>query len=379
MAAPAPGDLGVLPVVVALVRSGSCSRRRQPALPSAENLVNLTLQSAPVGVIALGVVLVLLVGQIDLSVGAVSRARGGRRRRRLRDPGLAVWLAILAALACGVVVGPVYGALSTRLGLPSFVFTLAGLLFLAGVQLRVLGPTGSINLPFESWFVRFVQTAFLAPATSWVLVAVVVVASAALQVTARVRRGARTCLSRPPAADRRPRRRARRAAVGDRGLPRHHARHRPVFALFVVLVVVTDVLLRRTRWGRSVRAVGGDAGRRARGRARAAHRRAVLRGLLDPRRARRCARRGPAGRANQGTGGADTYLVAIAAAVIGGTSLFGGRGSAWSAVLGVLVIQSIANGLTLMNVDQAARLVVTGVVLAVAVTIDALQRRAREA
>ena len=153
-----------------------------------------------------------------------------------------------------------------------------------------------------------------------------------------------------------------------------------VFALFVGLVALTDLMLRRTRWGRFVRAVGGDA--EAARKAGVPVRRvfvsafvacstlAALGGVLAV---------GRLAAANQGSGAGDTNLTAIAAAVIGGTSLFGGRGSAWSALVGILVVQSISTGLTLLNLDQSARLVVTGLVLAVAVTIDALQRRAREA
>jgi ABC-type xylose transport system permease subunit len=376
------GGSSLLPIVAALVAIWLILGAVNPAFLAPENLVNLTLQSAPVGVIALGVVLVLLVGQIDLSVGSLSGLAAAVVAVGSVTLGWPVALAIAAALACGAVVGLGYGALSTRLGLPSFVFTLAGLLFLAGVQLRVLGPLGSINLPFESWFVRSVQQGFLPAGVAWAVVGVTVAAFAGIQVVARARR--------------------RRADLACASVPQIIVRTLVLavvlsaivaylylgsargigwsVALFAALVVITDVLLRRTRWGRSVRAVGGD--RRAAMLAGVPVRRTVvlcfvacstlaaLGGVLAA---------GRLGAANQGTGGADTYLVAIAAAVIGGTSLFGGRGSAWSAVLGVLVIQSIANGLTLMNVDQAARYMVTGAVLLLAIIIDMLMRKRREA
>ncbi|MDR7385744.1 sugar ABC transporter permease [Promicromonospora iranensis] len=376
------GGSSLLPIVAALVGIWLILGAVNPAFLAPENLVNLTLQSAPVGVIALGVVLVLLVGEIDLSVGSLSGLAAAVVAVGSVTLGWPVALAIAVALACGAVVGLAYGALSTRLGLPSFVFTLAGLLFLAGVQLRVLGPLGSINLPFESWFVRSVQQGFLPAGVAWALVGGTVVASAVLQVVARARRRRAdlACASLPQIVVRT----AVLAAVlsgivaylylgSARGLGWS-------VVLFALLVVITDVLLRRTRWGRSVRAVGGD--RRAAMLAGVPVRRTVvlcfvvcstlaaLGGVLAA---------GRLGAANQGTGGADTYLVAIAAAVIGGTSLFGGRGSAWSAVLGVLVIQSIANGLTLMNVDQAARYMVTGAVLLLAIIIDMLLRKRREA
>src|SRR5690606_33965996 len=252
------GGSSLLPIVAALVGIWLVLGAVDPAFLASENLVNLTLQSAPVGVIALGVVLVLLVGQIDLSVGSLSGVAAAVVAVGSVTLGWPVALAILAALVCGVVVGLGYGVLSTRLGLPSFVFTLAGLLFLAGVQLRVLGPLGSINLPFESWFVRSVQQGFLPTPVAWGLVAAIVVAYGAVQVTARARR--------------------RRADLPAAGVGQVVLRTVGLAAvlsvvvaylgaargigysvvLFAALVVVADVLLRRTRWGRSVRAVGGD-------------------------------------------------------------------------------------------------------------------------
>jgi simple sugar transport system permease protein/D-xylose transport system permease protein len=371
-------ELGMLPVIGALVLIWAVFGIINPAFLSAENLVNLTLQSAPTGVIALGVVLVLLVGQIDLSVGSVSGLAAAvvAVTTVLRD--WPIGLGILLALAVGVCVGLGYGLLATRLGLPSFVLTLAGLLVLAGVQLRVLGPRGSINLPFESWLVRFVQQSFLSPLAAWSLVVAVVAVVTALQLVERSRR-ARADLPRV-SMTRLIGRTAALAAllsltVAYLGTARGIGY--PV-VLFVSLVVVVDVLLRRTRWGRSVRAVGGD------------RRSALLVGVSVRRVTVSCfvacstfAALGgvlAAGRlaaANQGTGGAETYLTAIAAAVIGGTSLFGGRGSAWSALVGVLVITSISSGLTLLNLDTAARYIVTGLVLALALTADTLLRGRR--
>jgi simple sugar transport system permease protein/D-xylose transport system permease protein len=152
-----------------------------------------------------------------------------------------------------------------------------------------------------------------------------------------------------------------------------------MFLFFVVLVIVMNFLLTRTRWGRSVFAVGGsvEAARRAGIRVNRVFISvfvltstfAAVGGLLA---AARLASVGA------GSGGTDTNLNAIAAAVIGGTSLFGGRGSAWSALLGILVIQSISNGLTLLNLDSSYRFMITGAVLLLAVIIDSLSRRSRE-
>ncbi|MDB1086108.1 sugar ABC transporter permease [Streptomyces sp. ACA25] len=368
-------ELGMLPVFGALLLIWAVFGILNPAFLSAENLVNLTLQSAPTGVIALGVVLVLLVGQIDLSVGSVSGLAAAvvAVTTVLRDWPVAA--GILLALAVGVCVGLGYGFLATRLGLPSFVLTLAGLLVFAGVQLHVLGPRGSVNLPFESGLVRFVQQGFLSPLAAWLLVAGVIAAVTAVQLVERSRR-VRAELPRV-STTRLILRTAALAAllsatVAYLGTARGIGYS---VVLFVSLVVAVDVLLRRTRWGRSVRAVGGD------------RRSALLMGVSVRRVTVSCfvacstfAALGgvlAAGRlaaANQGTGGAETYLTAIAAAVIGGTSLYGGRGSAWSALLGVLVITSLSSGLTLLNLDTATRWIVTGLVLVLALTADTLLR-----
>jgi D-xylose transport system permease protein len=153
-----------------------------------------------------------------------------------------------------------------------------------------------------------------------------------------------------------------------------------MFAVFVALVAATDIMLRRTRWGRSVRAIGGnlDSARRAGLPVSAVtvsvfvacSTFAVVGGVFSA---------GRLASAYQGTGGTEVSLIAIAAAVIGGVSLFGGRGSAWSALLGILVLQSISNGLTLMNLGESVIYAVTGAVLLFALIIDAVSRRSREA
>ncbi len=373
------GQLGTLPIVGALVVIWLVFQLLNPHFLSSDNLVNLTLQSAATGVIALGIVLVLLVGQIDLSVGSVSGLAAAVVAIGSVQLGWPTLLAVVVALGVGAVVGVLYGALATRLGLPSFVLTLAGLLVFAGLQLRVLGPTGSVNLPFRSTLVRLSQQGFLAPAASSAIVAAVVLGYAAMLMVERARR-LRAELPVASPVELGVRVAALAAVLGSAVAYLNTNRGVGVtFALFVGLVAVVDLLLRRTRWGRAVRAVGGnvESARRAGVPVRrtfvsvfvACSTLAALGGVLSV---------GRLAAANQATGGGDTNLTAIAAAVIGGTSLFGGRGSAWSALLGVLVIQSISSGLTLLNLDTAVRYVITGLVLALAVAIDTLMRRARE-
>lgn len=369
-------DLGSVTVVAALAVLWLVFQAANPNFLSADNLVNLTMQVAPLGVLTLGVVLVLLVGQIDLSTGAVSGLAAAVFAVAGVHAGWPLWLAVLAAVALGAGIGAGYGWAVTRLGVPSFVLTLAGLLVSLGVQVRVLGATGSVNLPYESWLVRFTQQTFLAPWAAYTLVLALVLGSGALRVLERRRRLA----AELPAVELRDLAvRTGLLAVATVAPVWYLSTNRGVaapFALFLALVIVTDVALRRTRWGRSVRAVGSNVG--SAHRAGFAVRRvyvsafvacsalAALGGVLSA---------GRLAAANQGSGGSDTNLTVIAAAVIGGTSLFGGRGSAWSAVLGVLVVGSISSGLTLLNLDSAPRYIVTGIVLALAVTIDALGRR----
>lgn len=370
------GELGSWPVVAALLLLWLVFQAFNAAFLSPDNLVNLTLQSATLGVVTLGVVLILLVGQIDLSVGAVSGLAAAVVAVGFVRQGWPLWTAVVVAVALGGAVGLLYGLLVTRLGLPSFVVTLAGLLVAVGLQARVLGPTSSVNLPFDSWLVRFCQQTFLHPVTAYVVIAVGVAAYAG----SRLRERARRVAAELPAA-------SLPAVLGRAGVlavvllvPTWYLNLNrgigAMFALFLGLVLVVDLVLRRTRWGRSVRSVGSnpESARRAGiavSRVRvlsfvACTALAALGGVLSA---------GRLAAANQGTGGSDLNLTAIAAAVIGGTSLFGGRGSAWSAVLGVLVIQSISSGLTLLNVDSSVQYIVTGVVLALAVTLDALSRR----
>jgi len=374
------GEMGSLPIAAVLVLICLVLQALNHSFLSSDNLVNLTQQSAATGIIALGVVLTLHLGQIDLSVGAVSGLAAAVVAVGSVSLGWPLTLAVLAALAAGVVVGLLYGLVYTRLRVPSFVFTLAGLLVVGGMQLRVLGETGSVNLPFQAWLVRFCQTAFLPQAVAWAVVAVVVGLYGASRLHDRSRRVAAELAAQSLGSV------LLRvgvlavvlgAAVGYLGTNRGVG---AVFALFVGLVAVVDLVLRRTRWGRFVRAVGGDveAARRAGVPVRrvlvsvfvACSTLAALGGVVAA---------GRLAAANQDTGAVDVTLTAVAAAVIGGTSMYGGRGSAWSALLGILIVQSISTGLTLLNLDLSVRYGVTGIVLAVAVVIDALQRRAREA
>lgn len=372
------GDLGSLPVVVGLVIIWAVFQVLNQDFLSSNNLVNLALQCAATGTIAVGVVLVLLLAQIDLSIGSVSGLAAAILGVGLTRYGWPVPVTIGIALAAGIAIGLLYAFLFVRFGVPSFVITLAGLLAFLGLQLWILGPNGSINIPFESWVVQFAQQMFLPPIAAYALAALAGLGlGLSGYLTARRRRQhglSATSLTETLI-------KSILLFIVLAGAVWYLNTDRGVaasFLLFVVIVVVMNYALTRTKWGRSVFAVGGnvEAARRAGIRVNRIYVSvfalsslfAVLGGLL-------AAARLTSASLSSGTG--DVNLNAIAAAVIGGTSLFGGRGSAYSALLGILVIQSISNGLVLLSLDSPVRYMITGAVLLLAVIIDSLSRRSR--
>jgi D-xylose transport system permease protein len=261
---------------------------------------------------------------------------------------------------------------------PSFVITLAGLLAFLGVQLYVLGPPGSINLPFDSPLVHFAQLAFVPDWLSYVLVLVTAVA-VFLTGGAHARRRRAAGLSGSSTVGLLIRSAVLLVVLGFAAWYLNQRRGIGwMFIFFLALALVLHYALTRTRWGRAMFAVGGnaEAARRAGINVKSVYTSAfVLCSTLAAVGGILAASRLAA--ANQSTGGGDVNLNAIAAAVIGGTSLFGGRGSAFAAVLGILVIQAISSGLTLLNLSSSFRFMVTGAVLLLAVALDSLSRRSR--
>jgi ABC-type xylose transport system permease subunit len=372
------GDLGSLPVFLGLIVIWIVFQILNPRFLSATNLVDLTLQCAALGVLALGVVVVLLVAQIDLSIGSLAGLSSAILGVTFINWQWPIWLSIVVALVVGAAIGYLYGFLFTRFGVPTFVVTLAGLMGFLGLQLWVLGPTGTINLPYTSWIVEFATKWFLPPWLAYTIAGIVVLAIVFNDVT-RARRRTKAGLSTGPTSLIVIK--AVVIAVVAFVAIAWLATNRGVavsFLLFIVLVAVMALLLTRTRWGRWIYAVGGneEAARRAGINVRAIYISALMVGtVLATLGGLMLAARLTA--ASISTGGGTTNLVAIAAAVIGGTSLFGGRGSAWSALLGIVVIQSIFNGLTLLSLDSDVQFMVTGGVLLLAVIIDSLSRRSR--
>ncbi len=372
------GDLGVLPVVVGLLLITAVFTSLNPIFLAPNNLANLLFDAAAVGFIALGVICVLLLGEIDLSIGSMSGLASAIMGILWINTGLPLPLAILGAVAVGLATGFVYGVMRNRFEMPSFVATLSGLLALLGVQLYILGPSGSINLPFNSGLVRFGQLLIIPTWLSYTFALVPGVLMLVGDFATRRRRTAANLSSSSPSVVIVKSLSMTAALVfavyyleRGRGVPW-------MFGVFVLVVAIMDYAFTRTQWGRSLFAVGGNA-------------EAARRSGIDVRRVRLsafmlcsalaalggvfAASRLASSSLQAGTG--DVNLNAIAAAVIGGTSLFGGRGSAWSALLGVLVIQAISSGLTLLNLSSSLRFMITGAVLAIAVIVDSLARRSR--
>jgi len=359
------GDLGMLPVAVGLVVISIVFSALNPIFLAPNNLVNLLFDCATLG-------------EIDLSVGSMSGLASAMVGVLWVNQGWPIVGAVLAALVVGAGVGLLYATLYNRLGMPSFVATLAGLLALLGMQLYILGPTGSINLPYASALVRFGQILIMPDWLSYTLALVPGLVMIGRGLQTRKQRLAANLSAQPMRAL------ILKAVVLTvaleaavfylnlgRGIPW-------MFALFVALAVILNYGLTRTQWGRSMFAVGGnkEAARRSGINVRRIYMSAfmlcstlaALGGILS---ASRLAS------SSQQAGTGDVNLNAIAAAVIGGTSLFGGRGSAYSALLGIIVIQAISNGLTLLNLSSSLRYMITGGVLAIAVIVDSLARRSR--
>jgi D-xylose transport system permease protein len=371
----AQGDIGQLPVLIGLVAIFTIFQvTSDGAFLKPYNLVNLTFQMAAVGTIAIGVVLILLLGEIDLTVGIVSGLAAAVMAVLNVKHGVPAPVAVLAGALTGTAVGLVQGFWITRFGIPSFVVTLAGLMGWAGAVLHVLGPTGTVNLT-DPLITGLAGTFFHGPIAY--ALAALFLAYVALGPLLEHRRRKAAGLTVPPITFVAIRAAGAAVAVliavvtldADRGLSSS-------LVFFVGLVVAIDYMLRRTRFGRMIYAIGGNAEAARRAGIPVARVRTivfVLASTLAAVGGILAASRGLS--VNQSAGQGPVLLNAIAAAVVGGTSLFGGRGTAWAALLGIIVIQSISNGMDLLSLQPSIKYMVTGGVLLTAVTIDAVLRR----
>jgi D-xylose transport system permease protein len=388
------GESGVLPVVVGLVAIMAVFEVISPnhVFLSAGNLVNLFQQSAVFMVLAMAETFALLLGEIDLSVGFVG-ASGAVITVQLVQPATTHWpwwAAILAGLAFCAAVGAVQGTIIARLGIPSFIVTLAGFLIFNGAMLilLLLGPFSgypNLNIPDTNVQVLFnLMAGTIDPTVSWIAMAVIVVALGAF-LWFGDRRRRKSGLVAPPvgltvlkivliaAAG------IVVVAISDINRANFGVLAGVPWVVPIVLGILGayTILLERTKYGRYVYAIGGNAEAARRAGINVAMVRTVAFALCSM-----TAGIGLilyasyiGGMSNNVQGGSDV-LFAVAAAVIGGTSLFGGRGKAIHGVLGGLVIGGIYNGMYLQGLDVEKIFIVTGLVLLAAVSIDAVSRRA---
>ena len=373
------GDLGSLPIIVGLVLIAIIFQSQNDRFLTAGNFVNLIVQSAAYALVAMGIVFVLLLGEIDLSVGYVSGVAGVATALLMLPDGshqLGAGPAIFLALAAGLGIGVLQGLIITKIGVPSFVVTLAGLLGWNGVVLLLIGAKGTVII--QNDFVVGFANDFLPAVTAWlVLIAGIALYTGLLLNAYRTRRKAGLATEPHLLLVLRV---AGLALVGvlvvafanqDRGIPY-------VFLVLTGLYILWTFVLNRTRFGRHIYAVGGSAEAARRAGINVDNVKiacfaicslmAALGGIILASRLRSI---------DTNSGGGDVLLNSIAAAVIGGTSLFGGRGHIKSAVLGALVIASISNGLGLLGLSSGTKFVITGLVLLAAVAVDSFSRRGR--
>ena len=362
------------PVLLALAVIWTYFGLAEPAFLSARNFYFLFMQSAVVGALAVGITVVLLIGDIDLSVAAISGVCAALLAVLTTNLGAPAPLACLAALSAGIALGMAQGSLAAWVGIPSFVVTLAGLLGFQGLMQKILGIHGAINV--RDPFIRGLTTTTLPEWLGWA--AAIFCAGVFAWTVWRVRqkRKALELELDPPLAD--VGKVAFFAALAAAAVATLNA-YRGVPLVVILLLGLTALLgwlTTSTPFGRAIFAVGGNK--------ESARRAGIsIRGI-------RVAAFGIAGgmAAAGGIIGASRYasvsfnafaggpllLEAIGAAVIGGTSLFGGRGSVWNAILGALVIGSLGNGLDLSGASAADKLMFSGAILLLAVSIDALSR-----
>ncbi|WP_416902400.1 sugar ABC transporter permease [Micromonospora echinospora] len=378
------GDIGALPAVLGLVVLCTVFSIMRPSFLSAQNFANLFTQGAAVTLIAMGLVFVLLLGEIDLSAGFASGVCAAVLANIVTKAGLPWYVAVLAAVVTGLVIGLVLGFLVAKIGIPSFVVTLAAFLAFQGIVLLLI--SGGSNISIRDEVLVAIANRNLTPTLGWLFFAVLVGGYAALQLLRHRKRISRGLLADPfPVVLTRigglavvlglavyilNLERSRNVLINSlKGVP-------IVVPIIAVLLIFWTFVLQRTSYGRHVYAVGGnrEAARRAGinvDRIRISvfvicSTMAAIGGIVA------------ASRANSvdpNTGGSNVLLYAVGAAVIGGTSLFGGKGRVLDAVLGGAVVAVIDNGMGLMGYEAGVKYVVTGVVLLLAASVDAFSRR----
>jgi D-xylose transport system permease protein len=382
------GDMGALPAVLGLVVLFIVfSSLRPDTFTSSLNIANLLVQASSISILAMGLVPVLLLGEIDLSAGVAGGLAAGFTAVSITRHDQSWVVAVLVGLAVGALIGMVIGVLVAKLGIPSFVVTLAFFLGLQGVTLKLIGQGGTV--PVRDDVLRAITIKSMPVVTGWIVVIVLLAVYGAL-IFWRQKRLADKNLHRPPTALLAVKFVA--LAVILLGMTAFLSQNRsriPTFviqgipyAVFLVgaLLIFWTFVFGRTPYGRHIYAVGGNT--------EAARRAGLSVDLLKVSAFVICSTMAAAsgivsasytGNVAPGSGAGNTLLYAVGAAVIGGTSLFGGKGLIRDAVIGGLVIATIDNGLGLLNQAAYINYIITGSVLLLAASVDAISRRRRSA
>jgi D-xylose transport system permease protein len=379
------GDMGSLPAVLGLIVLFIVFGLANERFTSALNLANLVTQAGSICVLAMGLVFVLLLGDIDLSAGVAGGVSACAMALAITNHGWPWWAAMLAGVLCGALIGLAIGLLRAKLGIPSFVVTLAFFLGLQGVTLKLIGEGGSVRV--DDPVIRGITIDSLPVAVGWACALLVVVGYAGLELfrhrskvasglhhapfgvvvtrivgVAAVTLGVTYLLSLNRSVN---------ANVEIRGIPY-------VLPMVGLLLIVLTFVLTRTSYGRHIYAVGGNAEAARRAGINVDRIRmsvfvvcsalAAVSGIIAA---------SYGGKVSASSGAGNVLLYAVGAAVIGGTSLFGGKGRALDAVIGGVVVATIANGLGLLNQSSYINFLVTGGVLLLAASVDAISRRRR--
>ena len=378
------GDMGALPGVLGLVALCIVFGIMSDVFLTPGNFANLLTQAASVTVIAMGLVFVLLLGEIDLSAGYASGVCGAVLVILITNHGVAWWIALLVSIVVGALLGLAIGTLVSRLGIPSFVVTLAAFLMFQGLLLLLAGEGGTIRI--EDPTILAFQNNNLSPTLSWIFflaVGAIYVLVGLARINARRKAGLKSELKKLWALKTGALLAVGAIAVYELNLERSNnpdlvsLKGTPyIVPVILVLLVAGTFVLGRTAYGRHIYAVGGNAEAARRAGINVKNIRtsafvicssfAAIAGMLF------------ASRQNSispTTGGSSTLLYAVGAAVIGGTSLFGGKGKMRDAVLGGLVVAVIDNGMGLLGYAAGIKFIVTGTVLLISAGVDAISRR----
>ncbi|MFE9309149.1 sugar ABC transporter permease [Streptomyces sp. NPDC088353] len=372
------GDLGSVPVVIGLLVIWIIFQSLNSNFLTAGNLSDISVAMVGTGMIAVGIVFVLLLGEIDLSVGSVSGVAGATFAVLNITHGMNEVLALVLAILTGTAAGALHGFFFARIGVPAFAVTLAGLLFWQGFMLQILGSNGTINL--DDGIVTKLTSYYFTDVAAAYGLAVVAVGGYFLTAYLGNRRREAVGIPSRPLSDIVVRTVLLAVVSFAVAVMYNQYKGLPLaVVIFLAVLVITDFVLRRTAYGRKVFALGGsvEASRRAGINVELvrisvfaiAGTFAAIGGLFVA---------SKIASANQGAGTGEFLMNVIAAAVIGGTSLFGGRGRTWNALLGVLVIVSIQYGLALEGIASPVQYMITGGVLLATVVIDAVTRKTQK-